>query len=56
MTRDVFDTRGDHRLVMAGLLLSMLAGDVTLTDPWCVTKSYPGFWDHARAAGWSVGM
>jgi pentafunctional AROM polypeptide len=56
MTHDTFDTRGDHRLVMAGLLISMLAGEVTLTDPWCVTKSYPSFWDDVRAAGWSVGM
>ena len=56
MTHDAFDTHGDHRLVMAGLLISMLAGDVTLTEPWSVTKSYPAFWDHARAAGWSVGQ
>ncbi|MBL0174909.1 MAG: hypothetical protein IPP94_06550 [Ignavibacteria bacterium] len=54
MTHAMFDTRGDHRLVMAGLLISMLAGAVDLTDPWCVAKSYPVFWDHARAAGWSV--
>ncbi|MDH7514664.1 MAG: hypothetical protein QHI48_02140 [Bacteroidota bacterium] len=49
-----FETHGDHRLVMAGLLLSMLTGEVELSEAWCVTKSYPEFWDHARMAGWSV--
>lgn len=51
----VFRTRGDHRLVMAGTLLTLVThGSVMLDGPWTVSKSYPRFWDDARRAGWSV--
>jgi len=50
----VFETHADHRLVMAGFLLSMYTGSVTLTHPWHVTKSYPHFWNDARQAGWTL--
>ncbi|MFZ1729219.1 MAG: hypothetical protein WBQ23_12425 [Bacteroidota bacterium] len=50
-----FATYGDHRLVMAGMLLTLVAqGAVTIDRPWTVTKSYPRFWDDARRSGWSV--
>ncbi|MBR9977607.1 MAG: hypothetical protein KFH87_05915, partial [Bacteroidetes bacterium] len=50
-----FATNGDHRMVMAGTLLSLVnRGSVQLDHPWSVTKSYPQFWEHARRAGWSV--
>ncbi|MBI5646808.1 MAG: hypothetical protein HY962_07730 [Ignavibacteriae bacterium] len=49
-----FHPLGDHRLLMAGFLLSMIIGEITLADPWCVAKSYPAFWEHARMAGWTV--
>ncbi len=49
-----FHTHADHRMVMAGLMLSMLIGEIEIDHPWCVTKSYPGFWNDARMAGWSV--
>jgi 3-phosphoshikimate 1-carboxyvinyltransferase len=50
----VFKTHGDHRIVMAGALLSLFLGPVLLDFPWSVSKSYPGFWSDARAAGWSL--
>ncbi|MBE0643548.1 MAG: hypothetical protein IH600_05675 [Bacteroidetes bacterium] len=51
----LFSTHGDHRLVMAGTLLTLVSqGAVLLDRPWTVTKSYPRFWDDARRAGWSV--
>ncbi len=51
----MFHTHGDHRLVMAGVLLSLAASiPIELDAPWSVRKSYPSFWDDARAAGWSV--
>jgi len=50
----VFNTHGDHRIVMAGVLLSMILGSVALDNPWAVTKSYPSFWNDAREAGWSA--
>lgn len=49
-----FHTHADHRMVMAGLMLSMLVGEIEIDHPWSVTKSYPGFWNDARMAGWSV--
>jgi 3-phosphoshikimate 1-carboxyvinyltransferase len=51
----IFNTHGDHRLVMAGTLLTLVShGSVVLDTPWTVSKSYPRFWDDARRAGWSV--
>ncbi|MAT38168.1 MAG: hypothetical protein CL946_01045 [Ectothiorhodospiraceae bacterium] len=52
--RGAFDTRSDHRLVMAGALLALLFGQIELTAPWSVQKSYPSFWDDARRAGWTL--
>lgn len=42
----------DHRLVMAGLLLTADGDELTFEDPMVVAKSYPEFWDHARRLGW----
>ncbi|MBR9975585.1 MAG: hypothetical protein KFF77_08380 [Bacteroidetes bacterium] len=51
----LFETHGDHRLVMAGMLLALVhKGDVLLDQPWSVAKSYPAFWDDARRAGWTL--
>lgn len=46
---------GDHRLAMAFAALAARVGDVVIDEPWCVTKTYPGFWtDAARlGVGWS---
>ncbi|MFA6234297.1 MAG: hypothetical protein WC824_08950 [Bacteroidota bacterium] len=54
-SEQLFATHGDHRLVMAGMLLTLITqGSVVLDRPWTVTKSYPRFWDDARRAGWSL--
>jgi len=50
----VFDPRGDHRMAMALAPLAMVAGPVRIQDPGVVGKSYPGFWDDLRAAGFRV--
>ncbi|MCS6969614.1 MAG: 3-phosphoshikimate 1-carboxyvinyltransferase [Planctomycetota bacterium] len=40
---------GDHRMAMAFGILGALSGAVTVDDPACVAKTYPGFWrDLAR--------
>ena len=36
-------TFGDHRVVMAGALLSLRIPDLAIENPACVAKSYPGF-------------
>ncbi len=45
------DPHNDHRIAMAGALASLKSrGTVTVLDPDCVNKSYPGFWkDFCRA-------
>lgn len=48
-----FDPRADHRLAFAALVLST-RGPIWLTDPRCVTKSYPTVFEDACAAGFVV--
>ena len=45
---------GDHRLVMAGLLLTHDGTPLIFDEPMSVSKSYPDFWHHARSLGWST--
>lgn len=41
-----FDTYDDHRMAMSLALVSLRRGGVTINDPGCVAKTYPGFWAH----------
>ena len=44
------DTHGDHRLAMSFAVASLIAdGDVTLSDPRCVTISYPEFYTDLKS-------
>ena len=45
---------GDHRLAMAGLLLTASGARLVLEEPWVVAKSYPELWHHARQIGWEI--
>ncbi|MDN7023436.1 3-phosphoshikimate 1-carboxyvinyltransferase [Methanoculleus sp. FWC-SCC1] len=45
------DPQDDHRTAMAFAVLGLGFGGVTITDPACVSKSFPGFWDALREAG-----
>lgn len=47
-------SHADHRIVMAAALMALNRNSVRVDGPWSVRKSYPGFWDDARAAGWSM--
>ncbi len=38
-------TYDDHRMAMAFALAGLKAPGVTILDPSCVAKTYPGFWD-----------
>jgi 3-phosphoshikimate 1-carboxyvinyltransferase len=45
-------TWDDHRIAMAGAILGLRRGGISIADPGCVAKSYPGFWDElARLYG-----
>jgi 3-phosphoshikimate 1-carboxyvinyltransferase len=52
LERFVMDSRGDHRLAMVSATLSVLSGvPLTLSDPECVEKSFPGFWRQLERTG-----
>jgi 3-phosphoshikimate 1-carboxyvinyltransferase len=36
---------GDHRIAMSFAILGALRPGITIEDPACVAKTYPGFWD-----------
>ena len=38
-------TYDDHRMAMSFALAGLKADGVTIVDPGCVSKTYPGFWD-----------
>jgi len=40
-----FTTYGDHRMAMSMSMFQLAGIDVTLDNPDCVNKSFPGFWD-----------
>lgn len=46
------DTQRDHRIAMSAAVLGAVRAGVTVLDPGCVRKSWPGFWtDWARLLG-----
>ncbi len=49
-----WETRGDHRLGFAALVLTTRGARLRVRNPWVVTKSYPRFWHDARRLGWDV--
>ncbi|MEQ8316954.1 MAG: 3-phosphoshikimate 1-carboxyvinyltransferase [Phycisphaerales bacterium] len=40
----VFETYDDHRMAMALSLIALHRPNVSIADPGCVRKTYPGFW------------
>ncbi|MGH8900494.1 MAG: 3-phosphoshikimate 1-carboxyvinyltransferase [Egibacteraceae bacterium] len=49
-------TYDDHRLAMGFAAIGARVPGVVVEEPWCVTKTYPGFWRDLRAAGvsWEI--
>lgn len=50
----VIQTYHDHRMAMAFAPLSIVGGTITIDQPGVVTKSYPGYWEDLRQAGFSI--
>ena len=50
----VIDTHGDHRLAMAFAPAAARYPGLVIRDAEVVTKSYPAFWRHLAAAGFTV--
>lgn len=49
-----FETYHDHRLAMAFAMLAIPLGKVEIKNPAVVRKSYPGFWNDLRSAGFEI--
>jgi 3-phosphoshikimate 1-carboxyvinyltransferase len=45
------DTFADHRIAMSFALAGLKIAGITILDPGCVAKTYPGYWDALRALG-----
>lgn len=50
----VFDTYDDHRMAMAFAPVAIYIPGTVVRDAGVVAKSYPGFWDDLREAGFTV--
>ncbi len=50
------DPLHDHRMAMSTAPLALVLDGVTVSDPDVVNKSYPGFWDDLRKAGFTVSL
>jgi len=49
-----FDPQGDHRMAMGLAPLALVCEEITILHPEVVAKSYPGFWEDLKRAGFSV--
>lgn len=45
------ETYADHRIAMSFALAGLKIGGITILDPKCVGKTYPGYWDALRGLG-----
>ena len=45
------DTFADHRIAMSFALAGLMIHDITILDPGCVAKTYPGYWDALALLG-----
>lgn len=44
-------TEGDHRVAMSFALLGLVGEGISIEDPDCVGKSFPGFWEELERLG-----
>jgi 3-phosphoshikimate 1-carboxyvinyltransferase len=49
--RTRIETYADHRIAMSFALAGLKIGGITILDPDCVGKTYPGYWDALRSLG-----
>ena len=49
-----FETYNDHRLAMAFAILAIPFGKIEIKNPAVASKSYPGFWNDLRSAGFEI--
>jgi 3-phosphoshikimate 1-carboxyvinyltransferase len=49
--RTSIETYADHRIAMSFALAGLKIGGITILDPDCVDKTYPGYWDALASLG-----
>jgi 3-phosphoshikimate 1-carboxyvinyltransferase len=49
--RTRIETYADHRIAMSFALAALKIGGISILDPDCVGKTYPGYWDALRSLG-----
>ena len=49
--RTRIETYADHRIAMSFALAGLKIGGITILDPDCVGKTYPGYWDALGGLG-----
>ena len=49
------ETYADHRIAMSFALAALKIGGISILDPDCVGKTYPGYWDALRSLGVELG-
>jgi 3-phosphoshikimate 1-carboxyvinyltransferase len=50
-TTTSIETYADHRIAMSFAVAGLRIGGITILDPDCVGKTYPGYWDALRSLG-----
>lgn len=45
------ETYADHRIAMSFTLAGLKIGGITILDPGCVAKTYPGYWEAMQCLG-----
>lgn len=48
------DTYEDHRMAMAFAPCCLVLPEIRINNPQVVSKSYPGYWDHLKEAGFKI--
>ncbi len=52
--KPVISTYEDHRMAMAFAPASLIIPNITIADPFVVSKSYPGYWKDLQQSGFSI--
>ncbi len=50
----LIETYHDHRMALAFAPMALAGFNIQINDPMVITKSYPGFWDDLKKAGFTV--
>lgn len=50
----LIETYHDHRMALAFAPLALTGKEISIDSPYVVTKSYPGFWDQLKEAGFEL--